>query len=70
MHRFFPTLMRYHGFDVIEHGVGHKPRVAGVSKYGLSNRAWRAFKDLLAVRWMQKRHLGTGWEEVDRGGDR
>jgi len=55
MHRFFPTLMRYHGFDVIEHGVGHKPRVAGESKYGVSNRAWRAFKDLIAVRWMRRR---------------
>jgi len=55
MHRFFPTLLRYHGFDVIEHGVSHKPRVAGVSKYGVSNRAWRAFKDLIAVRWMRRR---------------
>ena len=55
MHRFLPTLLRYHGFDVIEHGVSHRPRVAGVSKYGVSNRAWRAFKDLLAVRWMRRR---------------
>ncbi len=55
MHRFFPTLLRYHGYSVIEHPVSHHPRVAGVSKYGVRNRAWRAFKDLLAVRWMRAR---------------
>ncbi len=55
MHRFFPTLLRYHGFTVVEHPVSHRPRVAGMSKYGVMNRAWRAFKDLLAVRWMRGR---------------
>lgn len=55
MHRFLPTLLRYHGYSVIEHPVGHHPRSAGRSKYGLRNRALRAFKDLLAVRWMRQR---------------
>jgi len=55
MHRFLPTLLRFHGFEVIEHPVSHFPRVAGESKYGIRNRAWRAFKDLLAVRWMRSR---------------
>ena len=55
MHRFLPTLLRYYGFSVIEHPVSHHPRRAGVSKYGVMNRAWRAFKDLLAVRWMRSR---------------
>jgi len=55
MHRFLPTLLRFHGYTVIEQPVSHHPRVAGVSKYGIRNRAWRAFKDLLAVRWMRSR---------------
>lgn len=55
VHRFLPTLLRYHGFRVLEHGVDHHPRVAGVSKYGVRNRALRAFLDLLAVRWMRSR---------------
>lgn len=55
MHRFLPTLLRFHGYSVIEHPVSHRPRVAGESKYGMSNRAWVAFKDLLAVRWMRSR---------------
>jgi glycosyltransferase involved in cell wall biosynthesis len=55
MHRFYPTLLRYHGFRVLEHPVSHRPRVTGRSKYGVLNRAWRAFKDLLVVRWMHGR---------------
>jgi glycosyltransferase involved in cell wall biosynthesis len=55
MHRFLPTLLRFHGYTVIEHPVSHRPRVAGESKYGIGNRAWVAFKDLLAVRWMRSR---------------
>ena len=30
---------------------------AGRSKYGIGNRMFTAFADLLAVRWMKKRHL-------------
>jgi len=55
MHRFLPTLLRFHGFRVIERPVTHHPRRAGCSKYGIRNRAWLAFKDLLAVRWMGSR---------------
>ena len=55
MHRFLPTLLRFHGRSVIEHPVSHHPRVAGRSKYGIRNRALRAFVDLLAVRWMRSR---------------
>lgn len=64
MHRFFPTLLRYHGFTVVEHPVSHRPRVAGESKYGVMNRAWRAFKDLLAVRWMRGRLIRIPLGEV------
>ncbi len=55
MHRFMPTLLRYYGFSVLEHPVSHHPRRAGSSKYGVLNRAFRAFRDLLAVRWMRSR---------------
>ncbi|MEO6710397.1 MAG: glycosyltransferase family 2 protein [Planctomycetota bacterium] len=67
MHRFLPTLLRYHGYSVIEHPVSHHPRTAGVSKYGVGNRAWRAFKDLLAVRWMRGRLIRLPIREVRDG---
>ncbi|MSR63870.1 MAG: glycosyltransferase [Planctomycetes bacterium] len=68
MHRFLPTLLRYQGYTVVEHPVSHHPRAAGVSKYGIRNRAWRAFKDLLAVRWMRTRMIRPATREVLRGG--
>jgi len=58
MHRFLPTLLRIEGYRVTQIPVGHRPRRAGTSKYGVGNRAIRAFADLLAVRWMKKRRLG------------
>jgi hypothetical protein len=45
------------GFAVVQIPVGHRPRRAGTSKYGVLNRASRAFVDLLAVRWMKRRRL-------------
>jgi glycosyltransferase involved in cell wall biosynthesis len=67
MHRFLPTLLRYHGYSVVEHGVEHHPRTAGASKYGVWNRAFRATKDLLAVRWMRSRLLKLPIREVAGG---
>jgi glycosyltransferase involved in cell wall biosynthesis len=57
MHRFLPTLFKMEGFTVTEVVVNHYPRKFGKSKYGISNRAFRAFIDLLVVRWMKKRKL-------------
>ena len=57
MHRFLPTLFKMEGFTVTEIVVSHYPRKFGKSKYGISNRAIRAFIDLLVVRWMKKRMI-------------
>ncbi|MEK7269649.1 MAG: glycosyltransferase family 2 protein [Planctomycetota bacterium] len=62
MHRFLPTLFRASGWKVTEVEVVNRPRVAGKSKYGVWNRAFRALYDLLAVRWMLKR-----WIRLDIG---
>lgn len=57
MHRFFPALALMHGFTVAEVPVRHYARIHGVSKYGMGNRVFAAFYDLIAVRWMQARVL-------------
>jgi dolichol-phosphate mannosyltransferase len=57
LHRFLPTLMRLEGARVIEVKVGHRPRHAGISKYTNLKRATEGIYDVLAVRWMVKRHL-------------
>ena len=58
MHRFVPTLLRIAGYRVVEIPVTHRPRRFGESKFGVRNRASRAFRDLLVVRWMQGHALG------------
>jgi dolichol-phosphate mannosyltransferase len=40
---------------VVEVPVRNRARVHGISKYGMWNRAFAAFYDLLAVRWMRSR---------------
>ena len=57
MHRFLPTLLRLEGARIREVPVRHRPRLRGVSKYGIHNRLWRALADLFAVRWMQRRWI-------------
>lgn len=65
-HRFIPTLLRMRGRRVLEIPVRHRPRRAGRSKYGVMNRAFVAFADLLAVRWMKSRLLRYEIREDDR----
>jgi glycosyltransferase involved in cell wall biosynthesis len=55
MHRFLPTLLRMEGASLTEIPVSHRPRRHGASKYGIGNRAFVGFVDVLAVRWMQSR---------------
>jgi len=55
IHRFLPTLIRMEGFRVREIPVANRPRVAGKSHYGIGNRVFTSFADLLAVRWMRSR---------------
>lgn len=57
MHRFMPTLARLEGWRIAQIPVSHRHRQCGATKYSFKNRALRSFFDLLAVRWMIKRHL-------------
>ena len=68
LHRFIPTLLRIRGFRVVEVPVRNRPRRFGQSKYGIMNRAFVAFVDLLVVRWMKARLLRYEVAE-DLGGD-
>jgi glycosyltransferase involved in cell wall biosynthesis len=55
MHRFLPTLLKMEGCTVTEIPVSNNPRFSGQSHYGVWNRLFASFYDLLAVRWMKKR---------------
>lgn len=56
-HRFLPVLVHHNACKTLEVPVNHRPRVAGVSKYGVWNRLWRGIYDLIGVSWYQKRRL-------------
>ena len=56
-HRFLPTLIKMEGFRVVEVPVSTNPRFSGTSHYGVWNRLFKSFRDLLAVRWMKSRRI-------------
>jgi len=51
MHRFVPALVSQFGAKVTEIPVGHRPRLYGTSKYGIS-RTMRVILDLLTVKFL------------------
>lgn len=57
LHRFLPILVAGGGYRVREIPVNHRPRHAGVSKYGVWNRALRGLVDLFGVGWFLRRRL-------------
>lgn len=57
MHRFLPTLVEMQGFRITEAPVNHRPRIKGITKYGVNNRLWVGIIDTFAVAWMQHRFV-------------
>jgi glycosyltransferase involved in cell wall biosynthesis len=51
MHRMIPILVKQNGGSIVEVVVNHRPRTAGVSKYGLA-RTPRVIADLLVARFL------------------
>jgi len=56
MHRFIPALIQRHNGRMIVQPVNHRPRAAGVSKYGNIDRALVGILDLFGVWWLVKRN--------------
>ena len=51
MHRFIPALASWSGAKIGEMVVNHRPRTAGVAKYGLG-RTWKVVLDLITVKFL------------------
>jgi hypothetical protein len=45
------------GFSVAEVPVSTNPRFSGASHYGVWNRLFESFRDLMGVRWMKSRKI-------------
>ena len=68
MHRFLPTLFKIEGYSVVEIPVANNPRLYGSAHYGVWNRLFASFYDLLAVRWMKSRMIGYEIERTESAG--
>ena len=55
MHRYIPALIQAQGGRMSPWPVNHRPRQAGVSKYGVWNRLWVGLVDVVGVCWLQRR---------------
>jgi dolichol-phosphate mannosyltransferase len=64
MHRYLPALVKRAGFASQSVPVGHRPRTAGVSKYGMLDRLWVGLADLRGVAWLMRRGKVTKVEEL------
>ncbi len=51
MHRFIPALASWSGAKIAECEVNHRPRTAGVAKYGLG-RTWKVILDLITIKFL------------------
>ena len=64
MHRYLPALVKRAGFQSQSVPVGHRPRTAGSSKYGMLDRLWVGLADLRGVAWLMRRGKVTSVEEL------
>jgi dolichol-phosphate mannosyltransferase len=64
MHRFLPALTQRAGGTVVSVEVNHRPRLAGVSKYGTWHRLWVGIIDMFGVIWLQRRAFVAQVEEI------
>lgn len=55
MHRYYPALIIRAGGAIRCVDVNHRPRLRGVSNYGLFDRLWVGITDMFGVVWLIKR---------------
>jgi len=65
LHRFLPVLLKQQGYKTHQIPVNHLPRIQGETKYTCTNRMFRSFRDLLAVKWMVARRFDPQMERFD-----
>lgn len=55
LHRFLPALVRREGYEIGYVDVVDRPRLSGVSNYGMWDRLWVGIMDLMGVWWLIRR---------------
>ena len=57
LHRYLPAIFKQAGLRIAEIPVNHRPRHAGISKYGNWTRALHGIYDLIGVGWLLNRKI-------------
>lgn len=57
LYSFMPALAVSAGYKVVEMAVPHRPRIAGVSSYGLIAMLWRPAVDMIGIWWFGRRRF-------------
>ena len=65
MHRFIPALISAMGGTYAQIPVRHSPRIAGKSKFNLSNRFWGPIRDAFHYRWYLRRYVDSTVSQSD-----
>ncbi|MBX3461026.1 MAG: glycosyltransferase family 2 protein [Planctomycetes bacterium] len=55
LHRLMPAIFVFMGMKVAQVPTNHRPRTAGVSKYGNLKRGARGLVDLMGLYWLKRR---------------
>lgn len=55
LHRLMPAIFVFMGMKVAQVPTNHRPRTAGVSKYGNLKRGARGIVDLMGLYWLKRR---------------
>ncbi len=69
LHRFLPALVRREGYEVAYVDVVDRPRLYGLSNYGMWDRLWIGLLDLFGVWWLIRRCRVPDVQEVKRHAD-
>lgn len=56
LHRFMPALVKRAGGRVVPVAINHRPRIRGISKYGIIGRGLIGIADLIGVFWLIRRN--------------
>ncbi|MHC4831689.1 MAG: glycosyltransferase, partial [Planctomycetota bacterium] len=57
LHRLMPAIFVFLGLKTVQVPTNHRPRTAGVSKYGNVRRGLRGLFDLIGLLWLRRRIL-------------
>ncbi len=64
VHRFFPSVLKRHGYRILNIPVSDRPRTRGLTKYSNLGRLITTTQDLFGFWWLLRRQMDYDAEEI------